>query len=369
MTFDEVIGQAAAKRQLRQLIDEGRVPHAMLFCGPKGCGKMALAMAFASELLHHSPLLKHWTHPDLHFSYPTIKAASMGADHQPVSDDYAHEWREMIAKGPYFSIEQWEGMMTGNEATNKQVIITGAESNALQHKLSLKPAQGGYKVCIMWLPERQNVQSANKFLKLLEEPPQQTVFILVSEEPERLLETIRSRTQRFDFKRIADADICEALVSRCGIDADDAKLKARLANGSWHAAMQLLRAGNESLIFFDMFTMLMRQAYTRQVKDLKKWADSIASFSREKQKRFLIYVNRMIRESFMYNFREPQLCYMSHEEEQFAQRFAPFINEANVLQMTEMVELAIRDVGQNANSKMVFFNIALQTIIFIKCKP
>ena len=201
MQFDEVIGQNEAKRQLRQLIEEGRVPHAMLFCGPIGCGKMALAMAFASELLGHSRLLKQWTHPDLVFSYPTIKKPSMGSEHQPTSDDFAGQWREMIMQGPYFTLEQWMAQM---DAENQQAVITGAESDALSRKLSMKSSQGGYKVCIVWLPERMNQTSANKLLKLLEEPPTQTVFILVSEDPGRLLETIRSRTQRFDFKRIAD---------------------------------------------------------------------------------------------------------------------------------------------------------------------
>lgn len=183
----------------------------MLFCGPMGCGKKALALAFASRLLGDSQLLRQWQHPDLHFSFPTIKKPTMGSDHQPVSDDYAQEWRELLRDGAYFSIEQW---MEAMGAENQQAIITGAESDRLSRRLSMKASQGGYKVCVMWLPERMNVTSANKILKLLEEPPQQTVFILVSEEPEKLLETIRSRTQRFDFKRISDEAIEQALTER-----------------------------------------------------------------------------------------------------------------------------------------------------------
>lgn len=365
MQFDEVIGQNEAKRQLRQLIDEGRVPHAMLFCGPTGCGKMALAMAFASELLGHSRLLKQWTHPDLVFSYPTIKKPSMGSEHQPTSDDFAGQWREMIMQGPYFTLEQWMAQM---DAENQQAVITGAESDALSRKLSLKSSQGGYKVCIVWLPERMNQTSANKLLKLLEEPPSQTVFILVSEEPEKLLDTIRSRTQRFDFKRIADADIEEALVEKRGLEHADARSLARLANGSWTNALAALSTGNENRMFFDLFTMLMRLAYTKRVKELKKWSESIAAFGREKQKRFLNYMHRMVRESFVYNFHEPELNYMTAEEEQFAQKFAPFIHERNVIELSEMIGKAVRDISQNANSKMVFFDIAMQTIIFITRK-
>ena len=213
-----------------------------------------------------------------------------------------------------------------------------------------------------------NQTSANKLLKLLEEPPTQTVFILVSEDPGRLLETIRSRTQRFDFKRIADDDIEQALVARCGIEADLAHRIARIAGGSWTAATGALQAGNENNMFFDLFTMLMRLAYAKRVKELKKWSESIAAFGREKQKRLLVYFSRMIRENFMYNFHDPRLTYMTVNEEQFASRFAPFINEGNIIEFSEMFERALRDVTQNANSKMVFFDIALQSIIYITRK-
>ena len=351
---------------LTRLADSGRVPHAMLLCGPQGCGKMALALAFASSLLAYNPLLKNWAHPDLYFSFPTIKSASMGKEHQPESDDYAREWREMISQDPYFTLEQW---MSAMHAENQQAVITGAESDSLARKLSMKSSQGGYKVSIIWLPERMNQTSANKLLKLLEEPPALTVFIMVSEEPEKLLETIRSRTQRYDFKRIADADIEQALVQRQGIEPDTAHRLARIAAGSWTAATEALKASNEQLLFFDLFTMLMRLSYGRRVKELKKWADSVAAFGREKQKRFLAYLSRMTRESFMYNFHIPELNYMTADEEQFTSRFAPFINEANVVEMAETFEKAIRDISQNTNSKIVFFDIALAVTVLVRRKP
>ena len=365
MRFDEVIGQEAAKRQLLQLVAEHRVPHAMLFCGPQGCGKMAMAMALASELLGHSRLLNNWGHPDLHFSYPTIKKPSMGSEHMPTSDDYAAEWRDLISQGPYFSLEQWLGCINVEGAENKQAVITVGESDSLARKLSLKASQGGYKVVIMWLPERMNLPSANKLLKLLEEPPELTVFILVSEEPQKLLDTIRSRTQRFDFKRLADNDIEQALASRRGLEPEYAHRIARLANGSWLGALGALSAGNENRMFFDLFTMLMRMAYSKRLKELKQWSESVASFGREKQKRFIAYLHRMVRESFMYNFHNPELVYMTEEEETFARKFAPFINELNVVELSEMAQKAMRDISQNANSKMVFFDMAMQTIILI----
>ena len=369
MQFNEVIGQSGAKLQMQQLVAEGRVPHAMLFCGPSGCGKMAMAMAVASELLRHSRLLDNWGHPDLHFTFPTIKLPSMGSEHQPVSDDFFSEWHEMIMSGPYFTLEQWLASINVAGAENKQALITGAESDALSRKLSLKSSQGGYKVAIIWLPERMNLTSANKLLKLLEEPPSQTVFILVSEEPEKLLDTIRSRTQRFDFKRIADADIEEALVEKRGLEHADARSLARLANGSWTNALAALSTGNENRMFFDLFTMLMRMAYSRKVKEIKKWSDTAASFGREKQKRMLLYFMRMVRENFMFNFHQPELVYMTTEEQKFATRFSPFINEANVIEINDLFARALRDISQNANSKIVMYDMALKLIVSLIRKP
>ena len=273
MTFNDVIGQGEVKERLLQMVRENRVPHAMLFCGPEGCGKMALAIAFACHLLsagekkeasmfgdsepQENPMLKKLQHPDLHFTYPTIKLPSMGAEHQPVSDDFATEWNSMVTQDPYFTIDQW---MTAMGAANQQAIITGAESDELSHKLSLKSSQGGYKMSVIWLPERMNQTSANKLLKLLEEPPQQTVFIMVSEAPEQLIDTIRSRTQRIDVRRIENDAIMQALVKRRGLEEEDARRIARLANGNWQNAISMLDAANENNQFLDYYKLLMRLA-------------------------------------------------------------------------------------------------------------
>ena len=371
MNWSEVIGQQEAKERLLQLVEEQRLPHALMFCGPMGSGKMALAMAFAAHLLKANSqrptanieaMLAKWEHPDLHFTYPTIKLPSMSADHKPVSDDFAREWHELVMSGSYFTMNEWLEMMGGE---NQQAIITAGESDALTRKLSLKSSQGGYKVSLIWLPERMNIECANKILKLLEEPPQQTVFLLVCEEPEKLLETIRSRVQRMDIRRIADKDIREALISRRGLTEENAQRVARMANGSWLKALEMLSADSENELFLDMFQTLMRLAYKRDVKELKTWSERMAVLGREKQKRFLDYFLRLIRENFMYNFQNPDLCYMSEREEEFAKNFARFINEANIIPISELINKAIRDIGQNANAKIVFFDMALQMIVLL----
>ncbi len=373
MKFSEVIGQREACQRLVKMAEEQKVPHALLFCGPEGCGKMAVALAFASYLLgereEETPdnhravaMLRKWEHPDLHFTYPTIKSADMSSDHQPVSEDYAKEWRLLLGKGAYFQVSDWLSEMGDS---NKQAIITGEESDQLSRQLSMTSSQGGYKVSLIWLPERMNQTSANKILKLLEEPPSQTKFILVSEHPEQLLETIRSRTQRIDFKKIATPDMEQALIERRGLEPDTAHRIARIANGNWNLAMEELNSGNENRQHLDMFIMLMRLAYMRNIHDLKKWSEVVSTFGREKQKRMLDYFMHMLRESFMYNFRQPELNYMTQEEEDFAKNFARFINEANIVDIADLFEESKRFITQNANPKIVFFDLALKIIVLL----
>jgi len=377
MTWSEVIGQQEAKERLMQMVSEDRLPHALMLCGPVGSGKLALAIAFGCYLLNPNrpnnpnsptlppqepPMLRKLEHPDLHFTYPTIKLPSMKSDYKPVSDDFAREWHELVMQSPYFTMEAWMEAMGGE---NQQAIITAGESDDLVKKLSLKSSQGGYKVSIIWLPERMNIECANKLLKLIEEPPQQTVFIMVSEEPEKLLETIRSRVQRIDIKKTDNESIRQALIERRGIDEDAARRIARLANGNWIAAVEELQADSEKGLFLDMYKTLMRLAYQRKIKDLRKWSEQMAAMGREKQRRWLTYFLRMTRESFMYNFQEEDLNYMTSEEEAFANNFARFINENNILPISDLANLALRDIGQNANAKIVFFDFALQTIVLL----
>lgn len=379
MKFNEVIGQEEIKERLVEMSREGRVPHAIMFCGPRGCGKMALALAFASYLIcssgkdgkdscgtcHQCAMLRSWSHPDLIFTYPVIKPQGTSADHKMVSDDFAREWRGMLAEGPYFTMNQWLAKMG---AGNQQAMIYVAESEAVIRKLSMKSSQGGYKINIVWLPERMREDCANKMLKIIEEPPQQTVFIMVCEEPERLLETIRSRVQRIDIRKIDTPSMEKALVQRRAISTEVAHRTARVADGDWIKATEELDAGNENREFLGLFIQLMRQAYARNVKELKGWTETVAALGRERQRSMLAYFQHLVRENFMYNFRNPELVYMTMEEENFATRFARFINEANVIAIDEIFGTAARDIGQNANPKMVFYDVAMRIIVEIMRK-
>ena len=370
MKFNDVIGQKEAKQRLMQMYGENRLPHAIMLCGPSGCGKMALALTFACHILRGGTeedgkgeaMLAKMEHPDLHFTYPTIKRPGMGSEHKPVSDDFAAEWHSMIMQSPYFTMDRW---MRTIGAENQQAIITAGESDELTRKLSLKSSQGGYKISVIWLPERMNIECANKLLKMIEEPPSHTLFIMVCNEPEKLLETIRSRTQTVRVRKIDEESIRKALIERRSISEDAAGRIARMANGDWTKAVELTETGSENDLFLDMFQSLMRLAYMRRIKDLKRWSETMQGLGREKQKRFLEYFLRLIRENFMYNFQCPELTYMSQREEDFAHNFARFVNENNIIPINELANRAIRDIGQNANGKIVFFDMALQMIVLL----
>lgn len=373
MDFSEVIGQGEMIGRLKRLADEDRLPHAMMLCGPDGAGKMAIAIALASYILDKGTYkVRGILHPDLHFTFPTIKLPKWKAEYKPVSDDFIKEWQQMLGQDaggegqhiidPYFSLTDWLQAM---KVQTQQAIITVGEAADLIKRLSMKSNQGGWKVCIIWLPERMNGECANKILKLIEEPPARTLFIMVSREPERLLETIRSRVWRFDVKPITTADMEQALKERRGLSDEDAHRIARLANGNWLAAKEELDADSERHVFFDYFVELMRKAYMRDVKGLKQWTETVSAQGREEQKRMMTFFLRMVREAFMYNFHQAELSYMTSKEEAFCVKFARFVNERNVLGFQELYQTALRDIGQNANANMVFFEMAMKVGVLL----
>ncbi|MBQ7156681.1 MAG: DNA polymerase III subunit delta [Bacteroidaceae bacterium] len=359
MTFDDIIGQSEAKARLLTELEQNKVAHALMLCGQEGCGALPLAIAYAQMLLKGNVMAEKLQHPDLHFAFPIFNKKKSCC-----CEDFIDEWRELCLSQPYFGMEEW---MAACGAENQQLIIYERESDEIFKTLSLKSSQGGYKVLVMWLPEKMHESCANKLLKLLEEPPAQTVFLLVSEQPEKVLLTIRSRCQMINCSRLQSADIETALVEKYKILPAEAKRISRSCSGSMVAALRTITDNSDSKIFFDMFVQLMRLAYVRNVKEMKLWSEKLAKFGRERQKAFLLYSQRMIRENFIYNFhRQDELNYMNEDEAGFAVRFAPFINENNVIGIMDELSLAQRDIAQNTNPNMVFFDFALKMIVLIK---
>ena len=371
--FSSVIGQQEAADIIISSVKSGRLPHAIMVCGPSGSGKLPFAMAIARYVCCSNPsehdscgecisckMADKLEHPDIHFVFPVIRKKDGSS---VVSDDWLPEWRQRIKLSPYFSQADWSGDMGDS---NKQPLIYTAESNEIQRKLSLKPAMDGYKVAIIWLPEKMNEECANKLLKLVEEPPAKTLFILVSEEPDYVLPTLAGRTQRINLCPIEQSMLAGYLTNRFGLTASDAEEIARRSEGSVLKAIQNISLSEEERACFESFTTLMRQAWRRDIRSLKNWSDDMASRGRERQKIFLRYTARMNRENFMANFRIPDLNYMTSEEAAFAVKFAPFINEKNVIGIESLIEEAIIHIEQNVNAKMVFFDLAVRMIVFIK---
>lgn len=371
--FRHVIGQQGVKEHLLQMVRENQLPHALMFCGPQGAGKLPLALAFARYLLCTEPadddacgecagcrMLDNWAHPDLHFSFPVYKGKS--SDH-PVSDNYLSAWRDQLMATPYFDTEIW---LNDIKAENQQITFYVQESDALQKKLALKSSQGGRKVVLMWLPEKMSQEVANKLLKLIEEPPLHTYFLLVSEDPEMVLGTIQSRVQRINVPSLSEEEIANALVTLHAVPEDLAQNIAHIARGNYTDALKRLEAGNEQQQFFELFVQLMRSSYMRNLKELQAWTQDVKELGRERQKRMLEYFQRLLRENFMYNFRKEEMSFMTKEEEQFSQKFAPFINEINVIGIMDELSDAQRDIEQNVNAQMVFFDFALKMIILLK---
>ncbi len=385
MLFRDIIGQESVKRQLCLSVQEGRIPHAQLLTGPKGVGKLQLAVAYAQYLNceHRTPLdacgtcptciqYQKLQHPDLHFAFPIVKG-----DRGEVCDDFVGDFRTLLLESGYFDIEDWYRTI-GVET--KQGMIYEKESSEILRKLSLKSFGNGYKVMIIWQPEKMNAVCANKLLKLLEEPPERTVFLLVSEHPEMLLTTILSRVQQVMVPRLDDQDIADALV-RDGVDQQSAADLARIANGSYLAARQMAREQDETQRYLADFIALMRDAYTvgvitdRQKKfdslqHLRKWSldMSDSKVGRERQKNFLQYAQRQVRENFIRNFQTPELNYQTADERAFSDRFFPYINMGNVEAIVEQLSLAEQQIQQNGNAKMIFFDLCLQMIVLIKKK-
>ena len=348
----------------------------MLLTGPGGNGKLPIAVALARYILCSNRAdgdacgrcpscvkIDKLMHSDLHFVFPVKKKKNTPSDRNPVSDDYITEWREIFQKSPYFSYSDWLAKL---EVENQQPIIYERESSEILHKLTMKSREGGWKIMIIWLPEKMNEACANKLLKIIEEPPAETLFLLVSENAEPILPTILSRTQRIEIPRIADADIAAALVQRYALDGQTARTIAVQSGGDWEKAEGMLVVNSTKAQYLELFMTLMRMAYKRDIKAMKQWSEQVAALGRERQKALLEYCQRMIRENFIMNFKRAEMLYLSREEHDFSVRYSPFVNENNIFGIMEELSEAQKHIEQNVNAKMIFFDMALRMIVWIK---
>lgn len=384
MLFSDIIGQQEVKKRFIHSVTEQRIPHAQLLRGTEGIGKLPLAIAYAQYICceHRTPTdscgvcpscvkYKKLAHPDLHLVFPVIKPPKATS---VVCDDFIADFRAMITANPYFSLNDWYAKISDDA---KQGLIYSNESEEIIRKLSLKTYESEYKIMIIWLPEKMHTTCANKLLKILEEPPEKTVFLLVSNEPDQIIPTILSRTQHIHIPRLSEEEITQALLGNkeMEVESDYARYAAHIANGSYLNALSVMNEGDENKLNFERFIHIMRLAWQvgnkknyDSLKTLRKWSDDMAatSMGRERQKNFLVYAQRMTRENFIWNMQLPELNYLTTSEAEFSQRFSPFINERNVEDLMSEFALAERHIEQNINAKMIFFDLVLKVIMLLK---
>jgi len=373
MFFKDVIGQEEIKKRLIRSVKEERVSHAQLFTGPEGTGKLALAIAFAQFISCRNKKenescgvcssckkYQKLAHPDLHFAFPVFPTKEAK---KPTSDDFIKSWREMVLKNPYFTLSQWLGFVD-NE--NAQGQIYERESDLITKKLNLKPFESEFKVMIIWLPEKMNRTCSNKLLKLIEEPPNKTFFLMVSEDEESVINTIRSRAQLLKVPFIDNNSMRLALSGMEDVSPGIIPDVVHLAGGNFIKALEYLKPGEDSQFFFIRFQELMRFAFKREVIELIHWAEDMATIGRDKQKMFFSFALRLVREYFVMNMKREKLVYLSSEEKDWGKKFSPYINERNVIPFSREFELGIQHISMNGNPRIIFLDTALRAVRLIK---
>lgn len=376
MKFSDIPGHQKLKESLRQLADSRQMPHAIMLSGPSGIGKMLMARAFMQYAHCRSPrngepcgecdaCHQHlgFNHPDVHFIYPIVKNKAQKIE---VSEDRIEEWKRMLTENPWMSPERWPEII---DAGNSQPVIYVNDADKIVRSEAYSSFNSEYKFFVIWLPEKLQPAAANKLLKVIEEPTEGTVFILVSNNEQEVLPTIYSRTRRFNMHPV-DMDTLEEFF-RTHYPRYEAQLKdmARLAEGRAGKAYDLVLHFDERGEFQTLFQNIMRAAYAKKPAVLREIADKASGLGREKLRRFLAYMCMMMRENFIYNLMMPQLRTMTPNEESFSSKFAPFIHHGNVEELVKRIEEASGHVERNGNSKVILFSLFLYIIPLIHRKP
>jgi len=369
MKFSEIPGQRKTIGRLISTVKSERVSHAQLLTGPEGCGNLALALAYAQYISCENrsgvdscgtckSCVKYekMIHPDLHFVFPVIKK-----DTDPVCDKFIDKWREFATVSPYFSLTKWLKYIG---AGNAQGLIFTSEAAEILRKLTLKSYESDFKVMIIWLPEKMHQVTANKLLKLIEEPPEKTLFLLVSDEPDKIVPTIMSRCQLVRIPSFSPSDLSSYLIEKFRIHKGRADDIARVSNGNIIRAIELCENEDSSFQDLDRFRSLMRHVWRKDVLSLIAWSEELSAIGREPLKRFLAFSLHLFRENLMMNLGQGKngLIYLTGEEEAFSVNFHPFINEENINTFVEEFSLAHSHIEANGNAKIVSLDLALRLI-------
>jgi len=374
MLFSDILGQEHIKKHLTTSVDNDRVAHAQLFVGKEGTGTLPMAIAFAQYLLCKNNNAENNTgieacnvkfnsisHPDLHFAFPVVTSDKVKS--KPISNFYLEEWRKLLKEQPYANLFDWYKLLG---VDNKQGLISVEEANNIVKALTLKSYEGGYKVMLIWMAEKMNDACANKLLKLIEEPPSKTIFILITEDEQQIINTIKSRCQILYFPPLAEAVIKDGLVKKYHLETAVAAKIAQQANGNFNKACDLVYKDSEDIQFETWFIFWVRSAFKAKgnkaaVLDLIKWSEDIAKTGRETQKQFLNFCIQFFRQALLLNYNADALVYFEPKTENFKlENFAPFINGSNILEISDELQDAIYHIERNGNSKIILTDLSIK---------
>ncbi|MBT8395107.1 MAG: DNA polymerase III subunit delta' [Bacteroidia bacterium] len=374
MLFSDILGQDHIKNHLTNSVDNGRIPHAQLFVGPEGSGTLPMAIAYAQYILCQNIdgensggidacnlKFQNLSHPDLHFAFPVTTSEKVKS--KPVSNFYLEEWRQLIAQQPYGNLFDWYKLLG---VDNKQGQIGVDEAHEIVKSLSLKAYEGGFKVMLIWVADKMNISAANKLLKLIEEPPNQTVFILITEDEEQIISTIRSRCQLLHFSPLSEEDIKNGLISNFNIEASVATKIAHQSNGNYNKACDLVYHDTEDSQFEDWFIFWIRSAFKAKgnksgIHNLISWSEEVARHGRETQKKFLRYCMEFFRQAMLMNYKAEELVYLETKADNFdLRKFAPFVHGNNILEISQELQDAIYHIERNGNSKIILTDLSIK---------
>ncbi len=374
MLFSEVLGQKHIKNHLTTSVDAGRIAHAQLFVGPEGSGTLPMALAYAQYILCSNIdgentggnascnlKFKNISHPDLHFAFPVTTSDKVKS--KPVSSFYLEEWRQLLNQQPYGNLFDWYKLLG---VDNKQGQIGVEEALKIVKSLALKSYEGGHKIMLIWMAEKMNTAAANKLLKLIEEPPEKTVFILIAEDEEQIINTIRSRCQVLHFPPLAEDAITEALVKNYHIETSVATKIAHQANGNYNKACDLIYQDSEDIQFEKWFILWVRSAFKAKgnksaIHDLISWSEEIAKTGRETQKKFLSFCLNYFRQALLLNYKATELVYLEPKSESFKlENFAPYVHDSNILDISHELQEAIYHIERNGNSKIILTDLSIK---------
>ncbi|WP_111683212.1 DNA polymerase III subunit [Winogradskyella tangerina] len=374
MLFSDILGQKHIKNHLTKSVDSGRIAHAQLFVGPEGSGTLPMALAYAQYILCGNSngentggneacniKFKNFSHPDLHFAFPVTTSDKVKS--KPVSNFYLEEWRQLLDQQPYGNLFDWYKLLG---VDNKQGQIGVDEALEIVKSLTLKSYEGGYKVMVIWMAEKMNTAAANKLLKLIEEPPEKTIFLLIAEDEEQIISTIRSRCQVLHFPPLAEEIITEALVKNYQVEKAVAAKIAHQSNGNYNKACDLIYQDSEDIQFEKWFVLWVRSAFRAKgnksaIHDLISWSEEIAKTGRETQKKFLSFCLNYFRQAMLLNYKADDLVYLEPKSNGFKlEKFAPFVHDSNILEISDELQDAIYHIERNGNSKIILTDLSIK---------